>query len=267
METTGKTSPRLIDTHCHLDLEDFDPDRAEVIQRAREAGVVQMITIGIDPDSSARAVRLAQEHDFIRATVGHHPHEAQALKDRDLVRLRDLARHEGVVGFGEIGLDFYRDRSPRRVQRRRFDDLLHLGLELGLPLIIHDRDAHQEVLEQITVAGGGRNGGVIHCFSGDYDLARRFIDLGFHVSIPGTVTYKKAEVVREVARRLPLDVLLVETDAPFLAPAPFRGRRNEPALVRYTAEEVARIKGVGFEEAAAAFTANARALFGLPEAG
>ena len=252
----------LIDTHCHLDLDDFDPDRSEVIARAREAGVSHMVTIGISPASSRRAVELAEAHSFISATIGHHPHEADQLTDTDLDRLRDLARSPEVVGFGEIGLDFFRDLSPRDIQRKRFDDLIHLGLELGLPLIIHDRDAHQEVYDHLAAAGANR--GIIHCFSGDYQLAVKFLDMGFHISIPGTVTFPKDEDLRDTVRRLPLDALLIETDAPFLAPVPKRGRRNEPALIRHTAAEVARLKGIEPEEAASATSANARALFGLP---
>lgn len=253
----------LIDTHCHLDLDDYDSDRELVIARARQAGLVHLITIGIDPDSSARAIALAEKYDFISATVGHHPHDASTLRDDDLVRLRDMGRHPRVVGFGEIGLDYFRNISPQEVQRQRFDDLIQIGLELKLPLIIHDREAHQDILDHLISAGASRNGGIIHCFSGDYDLARRFLDLGFYISIPGTVTFPKATVVHDVVARLPMDAILLETDAPFLAPVPRRGRRNEPALVRHTAAEVARIKGLSLEETARITTANARAAFGI----
>ncbi|MFH1135212.1 MAG: TatD family hydrolase [Pseudomonadota bacterium] len=256
----------LIDTHCHLDLEDFDPDREDVIGRAREAGVVQMMTIGIDPATSARAVELARRHDFIFAAVGHHPHDAEKLDQAGLDRLRDLARDPKVRAFGEIGLDFFRNISPRQVQEDRFADLIELGLELGLPLIIHDRDAHEEVYRRLQAAGAGKNGGIIHCFSGDWSLARRFLDLGFMISVPGTITFPKAEALRDVVRKIPLEGLLLETDAPFLAPVPRRGRRNEPALVRYTALEAARIRNMPVEELAAATTANARRIFRLEAA-
>ena len=258
---------QLIDTHCHLDLPEFDKDREAVIDRAREAGLVNMITIGIDPTTSANAVALAMKNPDIYATVGHHPHDAAALDAKAMDRLKRLAGEPKVVGFGEIGLDFFRDRSPRKVQRARFDDLIRLGVELGLPLIIHDRDAHMEVLEHLQSVGAALTGGIIHCYSGDYDLARQFLDLGFFISIPGTVTFPKAETVRDVAAKVPLDRLLIETDAPFLAPVPKRGRRNEPALVRYTAMEVARVRGMAPEDLARATTANARALFKLPRAG
>jgi len=256
----------LTDSHCHLDLPEFDRDREKVIQRAADNGLGLMITIGIDAVTSARAIGLAEKYDSIWATVGWHPHEAEALTQAGLDKLKDLADHPRVVGFGEIGLDFYRNLSAARVQEDRFDDLIHLGLELGLPLIIHDRDAHEKVFEHLKSAGAERNGGVIHCFSGDYALARRFLDLGFYISITGAVTFRKADVLREVAAKTPLDRLLVETDAPFLAPVPHRGRRNEPALVRYTAAEVARLKNISFEETAEITSANARRLFRPPEA-
>lgn len=253
----------LIDTHCHLNLDDYDADRAEVIDRALEAGIVHMVTIGIDTATSLTAIKMAEEYNCISATVGHHPHEAAALTDNDLENLKKLAQNAHVVGFGEIGLDFFRDRSPRPIQTKRFDDLIMIGLELKLPLVIHDRDAHQETMDHLKAADAGKNGGIIHCYSGDYNLAKKFVDMGFYISIPGTVTFPKAEMVRDVVKKLPLDALLVETDAPFLAPVPRRGRRNEPALVRHTAEEIARVKGVSLEDAARETTANARRVFNL----
>lgn len=253
----------LIDTHCHLNLSEYDEDRPDVIARARETGISHMVVIGIDCATSRAAIDLAVSHADISATAGHHPHEAEQLRDEDLDELKSLAGHPEVVGFGEIGLDFFRDRSPRDIQKKRFDDLIRIGLDLDLPLIIHDRDAHEDILEHLTTAGAGGHKGVIHCYSGDYQMARKFLDLGFYISIPGTVTFPKNHVLRDVVARLPLDTLLVETDAPFLAPVPKRGRRNEPAYVRHTAMEVAKIKGISLEEAAEATTRNARTLFGL----
>lgn len=253
----------LIDSHAHLDMKDFRRDREEVLLRSVEAGLVHIVTIGITVESSIKAIALAQEHDFVSATIGFHPHEAASLTPEALEKLRDLGRTHPVVGFGEIGLDFYRDLSPRHLQERAFDDLIRLGLDLGLPLIIHDREAHDQIYAHLSGHRSRLRGGVIHCFSGDFNLARRFLDLGFLISIPGTITYPGAESLRRVVERVPLDALLLETDAPFLAPAPNRGRRNEPAFVRYTAEAVAEVKGLPVEEVAAATTANARRLFGL----
>ena len=181
--------------------------------------------------------------------------------------MRDLAIQHPVVGFGEIGLDFYRDLSPRHIQETAFENLIELGASLKLPLIIHDRDAHEQIYQALAKARSRLCGGVIHCFSGDYNLAQRFVDLGFYISIPGTITFKNAETLRRAVAGLPLDVLLLETDSPYLAPEPRRGKRNEPALVRYTAAEVARVKAVPLEEVAAATTANVKQLFNLDLAG
>jgi len=255
----------LIDSHAHLDLKAFDSDREEVLKRAKEAGLVHIVTIGIDVESSARAMELARENDFISATVGFHPHDAKDLTPGKLDQLRKQAQAGPVVGFGEIGLDFFRNLSPRHIQEKAFSDLIQLGLELDLPLIIHDRDAHEKIYNHLSAVRSSLKGGVIHCFSGDYNLARRHIDLGFYISIPGTVTFPKAEALRRVVAKLPLDCLLLETDCPFLAPAPKRGKRNEPALIKFTAAEVARIKGLTVEEVAGVTTTNVRALFKLPD--
>jgi TatD DNase family protein len=257
---------RLIDSHCHLDLPEFDRDRDEVLDRARQAGLVHMITIGIDPATSERAIDLARTHPDVSATVGHHPHDAERLSDQDLDRLKTLAQNPEVKAFGEIGLDFYRNLSPADVQRKRFDDLIGLGLELSLPLVIHERDAHQECYDRLASFHAGRNGGVIHCFSGDAGWAAKFLDLGFHISLPGTVTFKKAHDAHQVARMVPLDRLLIETDAPFLAPVPRRGKRNEPAYVAYTAAEIASLRKMDVDDLAESTTANARRLFGLDPA-
>jgi TatD DNase family protein len=251
----------LIDSHCHLDFSDYDPDRDEVVARALDAGVTKMITIGIDAATSRAAVDLAARYEPVFATVGHHPHEADKMTPADLDALSGLAAEPKVVAFGEIGLDFFKLHSEADVQKRRFRELVDLGLSLGLPLVIHDRDAHEQIFEALSEAGAQK--GVIHCFSGDWPLARRFLGLGFHISIPGTVTFPKADLVRDVAANTPLDRLLLETDAPFLAPAPKRGRRNEPALVLHTAKEIARLRRMDLEELARATTENAERLFGL----
>lgn len=253
----------LIDSHAHLDLRDYKDDRADVIARALEAGVSHIIAIGLGVDGTKSAIALAEENEFISATAGFHPHDAKSLDREKLVEILELAQSDRVVGFGEIGLDFYRDLSPRPVQMQAFGDLINIGLDLKLPLIIHDRDAHHEVFTRINNVRSRLSGGVIHCFSGDYDLAKRYIDLGFYISIPGTITYKKADGLREVVAKIPLDSIILETDCPFLAPVPKRGRRNEPALIVHTAKEVARVKNITAEETAKATTANTRRLFGV----
>ncbi|MBW2622856.1 MAG: TatD family hydrolase, partial [Deltaproteobacteria bacterium] len=251
----------LIDSHAHLDMKQFDSDRDEVLDRAMEAGLTHIITIGTDVESSSQAVALSEKYDFISATIGYHPHDARHLTNDKLDRLRELARSHRVVGFGEIGLDFFKNYSPHHIQRKSFDDLINLGVELELPLIIHDREAHEQTFDQLFAMKNKLKGGVIHCFSGDYNLARRYLDLGFHISFPGWITFPKLESIREVAARLPLDSLLVETDCPFLAPVPKRGKRNEPGYVRYTAAELARVRNQPVEEVASATTKNARDLF------
>lgn len=252
----------LIDSHAHLELEEFDKDRDEVIERAKEAGVGAIVAVGIDLADSKKAVALARRYPMVYATVGVHPHDAAAVNPETYEELRALADEDKVVAYGEIGLDFFRNRSPREVQIRRFGEQLDLSVELGLPVIIHDRDAHAETVEMLK-AHKGKLRGVVHCFSGDYEMARQCIDLGYYISIPGTITYKKSDVLRHVVQNVPLERLLVETDAPFLAPEPKRGKRNEPAFVFHTARRVAEIRGTLYEVVANTTAQNARELFGI----
>ena len=253
----------LIDSHCHLDMKDFDKDRDNVIGRARKEGIVHMISIGIDVKSSESALGLARQYSFISATVGCHPHDADACGAEDLKILSHMAGEPEVVAWGEIGLDYYRNYSNRENQRNIFKRQLELAQAAKLPVIIHDREAHEEVYTTLKKMGKGERKGVIHCFSGDKDLAEAFIALGYYISIPGTVTYKKAIQIKEVAVSIPLDRMLVETDAPFLAPVPRRGKRNEPSLVNHTAREIAKLRDVPFETVARQTTRNAIGLFGL----
>ncbi len=260
--------PSLVDTHAHLDFNKFDGDREAVLRRAREAGVTTILTVGVDLPSSRRAVELAARYEGVYAAVGVHPHDAKSLDGAALAALRDLARRPQVVAVGEIGLDFYRDLSPRDVQRRAFRAQLAWAAKLGKPVIIHDREAHDEVLSILTDWAAGLRGspltgraGVLHTFSGDREMAERAIELGFYLSISGPVTYKNARRLSEIVAALPLDRLLVETDCPFLAPHPHRGKRNEPAYVRLVAERVAELQNVTLDELAEATTANAYRLF------
>jgi TatD DNase family protein len=257
---------RLFDTHVHLNLRPFDRDRDAVIARARAAGVVGMINVGFDTASSEAAVALAATVPGLYAACGVHPHYAAAATPAVLTGFEPLLGSPGVVALGEIGLDYYRDLSPRPIQREVFCHLLDLARRLALPVIIHDRDAHGEVLEVLR-AGLGERGGVMHCFSGDRHLAVQCLDLGMYISVAGPITYAGAQELREVARLVPADRLLVETDCPWLAPMPRRGKRNEPALVSLVAEEVARLRGVTMETIAGQTTDNACRLFGVEPPG
>ncbi|OPL16743.1 MAG: hydrolase TatD [delta proteobacterium MLS_D] len=250
----------LIDSHAHLELDDFDEDRDAVVERAREAGLDGVITVGIDLEDSRKAVETASRYDMVWASVGIHPHETKTITADTYDGIRRLATDPKVVAYGEIGLDFFKNYSPRKTQVKRFGEQLELCRDLGLPVIIHDRDAHEETMQMLEQHRGSLSG-VIHCFSGDYAMARRCMDMGYYISIPGTVTFKGADKIRNVARKIPLDRLLVETDAPFLAPEPKRGRRNEPSFVVYTAWKVAEIRGIGFEELARVSAENALNLF------
>jgi TatD DNase family protein len=253
----------LIDTHAHLEMREFKDDREDVIKRAREAGVEYIVTIGTTVESSRDAVLLAEKYDFVYAAVGIHPHEAKDILHPAYDILRRLATSKKVVAYGEIGLDYHYELSPRVVQQRKFRDQLREARELGLPVIIHDREAHADTLRILSEEWSPELGGVMHCFSGDADYAKRMIELGLHISIAGPVSFPKSEQLRAVVRGIPIEHLLVETDAPYLAPQPVRGRRNEPAYVRYTAEAVAEIKGLSFDDVARITSFNAMRLFGI----
>jgi len=253
----------LTDTHAHLDMMGDGQEIKAVIERAVEGGVSRMISVGIDAESSAVAVRLAHEYASVYAAVGCHPHNADISTRADLDELEKMAVSNEVVAWGEIGLDYYRDYSSQEAQWPLFESQVILANELDLPVIIHDRDAHDAVYSVLKKMGKGEGKGVIHCFSGDLSLAEAFMALGYFISIPGTVTYKNASTIKEVAAKVPLDRLLLETDAPFLAPVPKRGKRNEPLYVTYTAKEVARLRGISVLELAAETSKNAECLFNL----
>jgi TatD DNase family protein len=256
----------LIDSHAHLDMKAFREDLDDVLDRAFKVGVQRIVCVGIDLPSSRRTISLAQVSEHLYATVGCHPHHAHQCQSNDLDALTHLASNPKVVAWGEIGLDFHRDFSPHEAQMKAFFKQLHIARELQLPVIIHDREAHDDILKTLKRMGKGKRLGVIHCFSGDLELAKSLTGLGYYISVPGTVTYKNAKAIREVAGKLDLDRLLIETDAPFLTPAPNRGKRNEPAFIRITAEEIARLRRIRFEEVALHTTQNAESLFSLSEA-
>jgi TatD DNase family protein len=259
----SRASNVLTDTHCHVQTSAFRADRTQVLQRALEAGVETLICVGYDAETWRAAQRLTTHNSRLRlfATAGLHPHDAKDLTPDVLEEIRELALAGKIVAIGECGLDFYRNLSTPEQQRDAFVAQIELANETGLPLVIHDRDAHDSVVELLASHGASR--GVMHCFSGDWELAVRCLDLGFYISIAGPVTYPKNEALRDVAARVPADRIVVETDCPYLTPAPFRGKRNEPALVRLVEEEVARLRGADAEAFGEQASRNARELFGL----
>jgi TatD DNase family protein len=257
-----------IDSHSHIEGTEFGADREAVIQRALEAGVEIIVCIGdgeVAAESHAAAFKVADEHSFIYTTVGVHPHEARLLNDKLCAQLVELAQHPKVIAWGEIGLDYHYDNSPRDVQREAFRRQLRMARERRLPAVIHTREAEADtlaILDQEWKDSG--LGGIIHCFTGTRRFAEAAIELGFLISFSGVVTFKNAKDLQETAKYLPLDKLLVETDSPFLAPAPYRGRRNEPAYVVETARAIAELRGIEVEEFARVTSENFARLFRLP---
>ncbi len=257
-------SLKLVDTHCHLDMESFTEDIDQVIENGLQAGVKTIITIGIDLNSSKKAVQLAGRYPSVFATVGVHPHDADKVTDKDLAIIGELAGHEKVIGYGEIGLDYAKMYAPKEKQKEIFTRQLIMAKDLNLPLIIHDRDAHADTIQALDNFAPFPAGGVMHCFSGNLDFARQVIELGFFISIPGIVTFKNAHSLHEVARKVPANILLLETDAPFLTPAPYRGKRNEPARIIHTAAKVAELRDISIERLAEITSRNAEKLFSIP---
>lgn len=251
----------MIDSHAHLTMKKYRRDLGAVLSRAREAGVSAIVTVGFDADSSADGVHLAGEHPEVFAAAGVHPHDAGTVDDYILSYLEKLAADPNVVAIGEIGLDYYRNLSPRRVQEQVFVSQLALARKVGLPVIIHDRDAHRRVMEILKSEGASNV--VMHCFSGDMGLAKQALDFDFYISFAGTITYNGVKA-GEIIRKMPPDRLLIETDCPYLAPVPFRGKRNEPAYVKYVLERVAQVMGRPVDEVESLTDENARRFFNLP---
>ncbi len=253
----------LIDSHAHIQGKEYTGEVDAVIGRAREAGVEQIVVVGGagDMSSNTAAVALTESWTNLYATVGMHPHDAKDVGEDELQELKKLMAHPKVIAVGETGLDFYYNHSPREVQRRVFAQFICLAEETALPLVIHERDAASDALDLLRSEGAGKIRGVVHCFTGDYDAARAYLDLGFYLSFTGIITFKNAGPLRDVVRDVPLENMFVETDSPYLTPVPHRGKRNEPAYVRLVAEAVARIKGVSLQEVAQTTTRNVRQLF------
>jgi TatD DNase family protein len=255
----------LIDSHAHIQGKEYAGERDAVIARASQAGVEKIIAVGGagDMSSNTEAIALAASFSNIYATVGMHPHDAKDVGEDELRRLLELTARPKVVAVGEAGLDYYYSHSPHEVQRRVFSHFIHMACDTGLPIVVHERDAAQEAAQLLRREGAGKLRGVIHCFTGNYDAARAYLDLGFYLSFTGIITFKNAEPLRDVVRKVPLERMLVETDSPYLTPVPHRGKRNEPAYVRFVAETIATLRGVPLETVAQVTSGNVHALFGI----
>lgn len=266
----------FIDSHCHLDGPRFDSDREQVIARAREAGITNILAIGTGdgPGTLDCAIKIAEQHDSIYATIGIHPHEAKLATDADFVQLEQLARHPKVIAWGEIGLDYYYDHSPREIQKNVFIRQMELAHTAKLPIVIHCRPSDNSenawedclaLIEQHWKPFGF--GGVLHCFTGTWAYAKRALDMGFMISFAGNVTFPKAQQIRDSAEQVPLDRILIETDSPFLAPIPYRGKRNEPAFVKEVARQIGELRGLATEEVGRQTSENFYCFFSLSQSG
>ncbi len=238
----------MIDTHLHLDFPDFRKDFNDVLERASEKGVEAMVCVGIDEDSSGRVLEMANGNPRIWATVGVHPHDAAKASHNYIQKLKKMSEDPRVIAIGETGLDYYRDRSPREIQQRVFREQIGLAREVNKPLVIHCRDAYRDLMDILVHEEAEKIGGILHCYSGDTDFALKSLEKGFYISFTGTITYPNAASLREVVALVPPERILVETDAPFLSPVPFRGKRNEPAFIEATYKKIAEIKKMTFSE-------------------
>jgi TatD DNase family protein len=262
----------FVDSHCHLDGPRFDADREQVIARARDAGITDLLVVGTGdgPGTLDCAVKIAAQHDFVFATVGIHPHEARLAKESDFAELEQLAQNPKVIAWGEIGLDYYYDHSPRDVQTRVFERQMELARVARLPIVIHCRpsdDSHKAWDDCLALIAQHWEpsglGGVLHCFTGTWAHAKRALDLGFMISFAGNITFPKAQAIRDCAVEVPLDRMLIETDSPFLAPVPFRGKRNEPAFVKEVARQVGELRGLAIEQVGRQTTENFHRFFSI----
>jgi len=252
-----------IDTHVHLNADQYEEDIDEVIQRAQEAGVDKMVVIGFDRKTILKAMELTEQHAFIYAVVGWHPVDAIDCTEKDLEWIESLATHPKVVGIGETGLDYHWDKSPRDVQEKVFRKQIQLAQKVNLPIIIHNRDATADVVRILKEEGAEKTGGIMHCFGGSVETANDCIKMNFMISLGGPVTFKNAKRPKEVAKVIPLDRILIETDCPYLAPHPYRGKRNEPSYVKLVAEAIAELKEITYEEVVQKTNENAKRLFSI----
>ncbi|WP_026585208.1 TatD family hydrolase [Bacillus sp. J33] len=253
----------FFDTHAHLNAEQYNEDLTEVIDRALSEGVSNIVVVGFDRPTIEKAMELTEKYDFIYASVGWHPVDAIDMSEEDLQWIEELSQHPKVVALGEMGLDYYWDKSPKDIQKDVFRKQIRLAKKVKLPIVIHNRDATADIVEILKEEGAGEVGGIMHCFSGSPETAKECADMNFYISLGGPVTFKNAKKPKEVADVIPLEKLLIETDCPYLTPHPFRGKRNEPSYVKLVAEQIAEIKGISVEEVASATTENAKKLFGI----
>lgn len=254
---------KLFDTHAHINDNRFDNDREEMIQACFDAGVEYILIPGVDRSTVETSLALVNEYDRIYAAVGTHPHESKDFTDEDYEYYKDLAlHHDKVRAIGEIGLDYYYDFSDRVTQRAVFIRQLALAREVDLPIIIHDRDAHGDIMDILRNEGKG-NWGIFHCYSGSWEMAKELVKMGYYISFAGPVVFPKSTKLKEVAQQVPLDRILIETDSPYLTPPPFRGRRNDPSKTQFIAEEIAALKGMDVEEFAACTYENGKRVFGI----
>jgi TatD DNase family protein len=258
-----KDKEMLFDTHAHLDDSRFDEDRKQVLETCKAEGVELILNAGSDMGTSLKSIALAEEYDFIYASIGVHPHEAKSMESQTINELAELTSNPKVKAIGEIGLDYHYDFSPRDVQKQRFMQQIDLAKQLKLPIIVHDRESHGDIMDIFKKMNVKDMGGVLHSFSGSVEMARECLRLGFYLSISGPITFKNAVKTVEVVREVPLDMLLIETDSPYLTPVPFRGQRNYPGYVRYVAEKIAEIKGLSYGEVAKKTLENGKRLFGI----
>ncbi|RBP87281.1 TatD DNase family protein [Cytobacillus firmus] len=253
----------FFDTHAHLNAEQYNEDLQEVIDRALNEGISNIVVVGFDRPTIEKAMELTEKYDFIYASVGWHPVDAIDMTEDDLQWIEELSSHPKVVALGEMGLDYYWDKSPKDIQQEVFRKQIRLAKKVKLPIVIHNRDATADIVEILKEEGAGEVGGIMHCFSGSAEIAKECVDMNFFISLGGPVTFKNAKKPKEVADVIPLEKLLIETDCPYLTPHPFRGKRNEPSYVKLVAEQIAEIKGLSVEEVAQATTENAKKLFGI----
>lgn len=253
----------LFDTHVHLNAEQFEDDLSEVIERATQAGVERMVVVGFDRPTIQKALELVEAYDFIYASVGWHPVDAIDMTDEDLRWIEELSSHRKVVALGEMGLDYYWDKSPKDIQQDVFRKQIRLAKKVKLPIIIHNREATADLVTILKEEGADEVGGIMHCFSGSVEIAKECMEMNFYISLGGPVTFKNAKKPKEVAKEIPLDKLLIETDCPYLAPHPYRGKRNEPAYVKLVAEQIAELKGISLADVAKKTTENAKKIFDI----